>query len=192
MSNHDDYTVTARVAEAFDRLGIAYYIGGSVASSVHGVGRSTMDIDLVARVLPEHVHPLVKALERDFYVDATMIKEAIRDRTSFNVIHFELQHKVDVFIDKQRPYDRAAWERIQLAAPFDASEHQFPLASPEDVILAKLEWFMLSPSERQWLDVRGVMKVQASDLDLPYLRRWAIELNVSDLLERALREAGLV
>ena len=45
-------------------------------------------------------------------------------------------------------------------------------------------------SERQWRDILGVLKIQAGGLDLGYLREWAVELNVSDLLERALKEKG--
>jgi hypothetical protein len=66
------------------------------------------------------------------------------------------------------------------------------VTSPEDIILAKLEWYRMGGevSERQWRDVLGVLKTRQGELDLSYLGKWAKELGVSDLLERALSEAG--
>ncbi len=63
-------------------------------------------------------------------------------------------------------------------------------SSPEDIILAKLEWYRLGgeASERQWRDILGVLKTRAGELDLGYLRKWANELKVNDLMERALKE----
>ncbi len=65
------------------------------------------------------------------------------------------------------------------------------VASAEDTLLAKLEWYRMGGevSERQWRDVLGALKVQAGALDLEYLHRWASELGVDDLLERALTQS---
>jgi hypothetical protein len=122
-----------------------------------------------------------------------MIYEAIRRQSCFNLIHLSTMYKVDVFVAKDRPFDRSALSRItreEVGEPGDSLHVWF--ASVEDVILSKLEWFREGGevSERQWLDVEGVLKVQRGRLDLMYLRRWAAELNVADLLERALGEAA--
>ena len=180
-------------AAVFDRLGIVYQLGGSVASSVHGMARSTMDVDLVADLEPVHVGPLVGALESEYYLDREMIREALRERSSFNLIHQNTMLKVDVFLPKDRPYDQEALRRRR----FDRLEEtpgarEFSVATPEDVILAKLEWLDRGgrTSERQWGDVLGVLRVQGDALDFDYLRRWAEELAVRDLLEQALKERG--
>lgn len=60
------------------------------------------------------------------------------------------------------------------------------VVSPEDSILSKLEWARISGSERQVRDVRGIVRVQAERLDHAYLRRWALDLDVADLLEQVL------
>jgi len=179
------------VADALDELGVAYQVGGSVASSVHGLARSTMDVDLVADLRPEHVDPFVGRLAVGYYVDADMIREALRSRGSFNLIHQATMLKVDVFVPKERRYDAAALARRtpeRLDAAPDARE--FSVATAEDVILAKLDWFARGGrvSERQWNDVLGVLRVQGAALDLGYLRGWAGDLGVSDLLDRALAE----
>ena len=99
------------VVDVLDRLRVAYQLGGSVASSVHGMARATMDVDLVADLAPEHVDDLVATLESEYYVDGDMIREALRDRGAFNLIHQDSMLKVDVFIPKERPYDLEALSR---------------------------------------------------------------------------------
>jgi hypothetical protein len=97
--------VTLKVVTIFERLGIAYLIGGSLASAVHGIVRATMDVDVIANIKPTQVASLVTAFEDEFYIDAEMILDAIQHASSFNLIHLETMFKVDVFIMKQRPFD---------------------------------------------------------------------------------------
>ena len=180
--------VTLRVVEALERLGVPYLIGGSLASAVHGVVRTTMDADLVADLRPEHAGTLAQDLGSDFYVDAESIREAIRQRSSFNVIHLQTMFKVDIFIPKQRPYDRSQMARRVVQVVATEPERRAYVAAAEDTVLAKLEWYRLGGevSEQQWRDVLGILAVQGGRLDLAYLRRWAAELGVADLLARAL------
>ncbi|MEM1042498.1 MAG: hypothetical protein AAGI91_07690 [Bacteroidota bacterium] len=180
------------VIAAFERLGVAYFVGGSVASSAYGLPRTTLDVDLVADLKTVHVEPFVQALEADYYVSASMIGEALAQRSSFNVIHFATMLKLDVFVLGATAYDQEAFRRAQaLHAP--AKALPAVLAAAEDVVLHKLLWYRMGDevSERQWGDVLGVLKVQGEALDATYLRRWAASLGVSDLLARALGEAGL-
>lgn len=183
--------ITLLVTQTLERLGIPYAVGGSLASSLYGVMRATLDVDIVADMRLEHVAPLVTALSQEFYADADMMRGAIEHHSSFNLIHYETAFKVDIFIQKPRSFDHMQLRRrIQSVITNDPSQSIY-VTSPEDTILAKLEWYRLGDevSERQWRDVLGVMKVRAGDLDLVYLRRWADELQVVDLLERALQEA---
>jgi hypothetical protein len=110
------------------------------------------------------------------------------------VIHLATMLKVDVFVLKQRPYDLLAFSRAALSAlEEEPGARRYLLASPEDTILNKLEWYEMGGhvSDRQWGDVLGVLRVRGSTLDLVYLRKWATELGLASLLERALAEAGL-
>lgn len=180
------------VADALEALGVAYRVGGSVASSALGVGRSTLDVDVVADLRPEHVLALVERLVADYYVDADMIHDAIRRRSSFNVIHYASMMKVDVFVLKTRDFDREAFARVLQQALGDGPPRLFPVTTAEDIILHKLEWYRLGNeiAQRQWDDVLGVMRLQGSALDRVYLERWARELGVDDLLARARAEAA--
>jgi len=181
------------VVEELERLGVRYYVGGSAASSNYGIARATLDVDLVADLSQQHVVALVEGLKADYYVDARMISDAILRQSCFNVIHMPTSFKVDVFVVKNRRYDRVALQRIRkdsLDAEYPSKE--FFQASPEDIILSKLEWYRLGDqvSDSQWRDVIGVLKIQHDALDRPYLEKWAAELRVADLLEQAWKEAA--
>jgi hypothetical protein len=176
------------VVEALDRMGVPYMIAGSVASSMHGVPRTTLDADLVARIEERHARPLVEALGDAYYADEGMIRNAVRNGSSFNLIHQGSMVKIDVFVAKSRPYDASALARRMRGRIEDL---EVDAATPEDVVLSKLEWYDAGGrvSERQWGDVLGLLRVHRGALDLPYLRRWAAELHVDDLLDRALAES---
>jgi len=181
------------VVEALENLGVNYHIGGSVASSIYGIIRATIDADLVANLELKHVRPLVKLLEADYYIDEDSVRDAVKRRGSFNAIYLDTMLKVDVFIPKSRLFDQEELRRIQLQ-PLIEGYRPFYVASPEGTILNKLEWYRMGGevSDRQWNDILGVLKVQGANLDMAYLQRWAVALKVSDLLERALVDAGLV
>jgi len=181
--------VTLKVITAFNRLGIPYLIGGSLASAVHGIVRATMDADLVAEIKPEQVLSLVASLESEFYIDAEMILDAIQYTSSFNLIHLETMFKVDVFILKQRPFDLNQMQRRISQSVGDSPEEQAYFSTAEDIILAKLEWFRAGgeTSERQWRDIMGVLDLQGDRLDFKYLQTWATELGILDLLQRAIQ-----
>ena len=182
---------TLLVVDALDSLGVSYAIGGSFASAIHGVIRATMDADIVVDLRLIHAEPLAGALD-DFYADVSMIREAIRNQSSFNLIHLATMFKVDMFIAKQRAFDSSQLARRQLHLLSKDPKRQAYFASAEDIVLAKLEWYRMGGevSERQWRDVLGVLQVQGSRMDRKYLRNMAVELNVTELLERAFKEAG--
>lgn len=178
--------------EAFERFGIAYYIGGSVASSVHGKRRYTQDVDVVAAIALKHVQPLVAMLQQEYYIDADMIRGAIQNRSSFNVLHNDTGVKVDVFVQKTSPFAQQEMRRIK-EEMLEPSSRPFFFASPEDMILAKLDWWKLGGgvSNRQWNDILEIIKEKHFSLDIAYLRQSAPMLAVADLLEKALGDAGL-
>lgn len=189
----DLLAATARVVRAFDSLGVDYLVGGSVASSVFGEPRLTVDADLVARLLGQHAEPLVKNLTGEFYADLPAIASAIQNQGSFNLIHLETMSKVDVFVNWRSPFGEIQFSRRQKKSVGQVAPLELFFASAEDTVLAKLDWYRKGGevSDRQWRDLLGVLKVQAAALDQKYLEHWARELGVKDLLRRALNEAGL-
>lgn len=182
---------TLLVTQTLERLGIRYAVGGSLASSLHGVMRSTLDVDIVADMHLEHIQPMITALSKEFYADDEMMRNAIEHCSSFNLIHYETAFKVDIFIQKPRSFDQMQLERRRTSVIATDPEQSVYVTSPEDVILSKLEWYRMGGevSDRQWRDILGVLKTRAGELELDYLHKWANELKVSDLLERALKES---
>lgn len=184
--------VTLRVTQLLDTLRIPYVIGGSMASAAYGRIRATMDVDIVAQIRERHVDPLAAALGADFYADTAMMRQAVERHSSFNLIHLQTMFKVDIFVAGKRPFDHQQITRRQpqVLNPPDQTAY---VASPEDVILAKLDWYRMGgeQSGRQWRDVLGILEVQGERLDRAYLRQWASNLGVSDLLTRALHDADL-
>jgi len=182
------------LVEIRDAFGVASYLGGSVASIAHGTPRTTLDIEVIAEINPSQIRPLVDRLQGSSYIQAADIYEAIQHRSSFNLIHLASMIKVDVFLAPERPFDRSKAQRARSGYITASDPRPFHLTSPEDIILQKLEWYAMGGhvSERQWNDSQGVLKVQGSTLDLTYMRYWAANLGITDLLERALKDAGLV
>lgn len=183
--------ITLLVTQTLEQLDIPYAVGGSLASSLHGIMRATLDVDIVADMRFEHILPLATALSQEFYADGEMMRDAINRHSSFNLIHYETAYKVAIFIRKLRPYGRIQLERRQKSVIATDPEQSVYVISPEDTILAKLEWYRLGGevSDRQWSDMLGVIKTRSDGLDLTYLQKWAVELQVVDLLERALKES---
>ena len=188
----EQIAVTLAVVDALDALGVPYAIGGSLASALHGVMRATMDADLVADLHLEHVEPLARTLGETFYADPEMMRAAIHQQGSFNLIHLDTMFKIDVFVAKPRSFDRAQLARRELHLLGEDPERWAYVASAEDIVLSKLEWYRLGDevSSRQWRDVLGVLKVQGDRLDLDYMRGMAVDLGVVDLLSRAFEQAA--
>jgi len=180
------------VAHELEALGVAYFIGGSLASAVHGVTRATLDVDLIADLDESHVERLAHALQGHFYVDPEAMREAIRHRRSFNLIHLATMFKVDVFVSKGSAYAAEQFRRRMAEEVGREPGQTVYLASPEDIVLAKLDWYRMggNVSARQWQDVLGVLRVQAGKLDWAYLHDWAGALGLAELLERARQESG--
>jgi hypothetical protein len=180
------------VVEALVALNVPYYVGGSVASSVTGVARATLDADLVAALRPEHAEPLAALLLPHYYVDVEMMQNAVRRSSSFNVIHLATMFKVDIFVPQDTPFARENMRR-RLALEVPEIGRTLYICAPEDIVLHKLLWYAAGSgvSDRQWYDLQGVLRLQAHGLDLAYLWHWGAILEVGVLLRRALDEAGL-
>jgi hypothetical protein len=183
--------VTVLVTQVFEKLKIPYLIGGSLASTIYGTVRTTQDVDIIADMHLQHVQPFITALQSEFFLEEEMITDSIRHNSSFNIIHRRTMFKVDVFIPDMTPFQKSELQRAKKQIMIEKPEVSAYFASPEDTIIAKLEWFRMGGevSERQWRDVIGILKIRADILDLDYLRKWASELNLLALLEKALKES---
>lgn len=180
----------ALVTGALDRLRIPYFVGGSIASILHGEIRTTQDADVVVEIAEPDVEPLAAALTPTFFVDRDAVRDAVHRRSSCNLIHRATAFKVDLFVRRERPF---SFEEMSRRRQVKVAGVQLTVASAEDCVLAKLEWYEKADrvSDRQWRDVLGILKAQGASLDRAYLQTWATELGVTETLELALQQAGM-
>ena len=181
-------SVLSQVTSILEQQNIPYVLVGSFASSLHGMYRSTADIDVLADIQAEQIHPLFEVLQNGFYVDEHTMREAVAQGGSFNAIHFDSVFKVDIFIARSDEFALSQLTRRQLRKISSDTDEAVYVASAEDTVLAKLRWYRAGheTSNTQWNDVSGVLGTSRGSMDLEYLRAWASKLGVEDLLQRAL------
>lgn len=189
----EQMAVVREVIAALDAMRVAHALGGSLASSIHGAVRQTHDADMAVEPFPGREAEFCAQLSPKYYVSLPAVIEANRQQAVFNVISPETAFKVDLFVRKDRPFDRSLMARRQTITLGDPPGFAASVVSPEDVILWELEWYRLGGevSDRQWSDILSVLRVQGDRLDAAYLARWAGQLGVSDLLDRARSEASI-
>lgn len=157
-------------------LEIPYMVVGSVSSSLYGQVRSTQDLDIVVELNEAGLEALFAKLDENrYYASLTAAREALQRKTQFNVIDLRTGGKIDLMVLKSRPFSRCEFSRRRIVR---ALGRDIYVASPEDVILAKLLWNQISPSERQMRDIQGILQTQQGNLDEPYLRSWTAELKL--------------
>jgi hypothetical protein len=185
----DAWDEVRRVAKVLTDLSIRFALGGSLASSVHGVPRFTNDADLCVEPFPGKDDALVQQLGADYYVSLPAIREANAKRRSFNIVRLASSFKLDLFVQKGRPYDQQVLARAK-ALDESGTEVLVPVLSPEDILLHKFEWYRLGNeiSDRQWNDILGILRTQGTNLDRNYVLYWGKILGVADLVGRATQE----
>ena len=180
--------VLERLRGVLDDLSIPYMVTGSFASSAHGEPRATNDLDVVIAPTPPQLEELIRRLpESQYYSNIEEARDALRRRSQFNVIDFDGMWKIDLIVKKNRPFSEREFGRrstVKIAGV------RMQTASPEDVLISKLEWAKLAESERQLRDAAGILRVQRELLDIDYVERWIAALELEDQWEAALSMAG--
>lgn len=189
----DPVRVAALVARALDALGIPYLVGGSVASTLFGEPRTTLDVDFAVQLEPEQARALREALGSDFHCDEELVRDAARRKRLVNVIHLPTMVKADLHVRPAEGIYASEMKRALRTAVGGPDGPVLRVATPEDTVLQKLRWYEAGAraSDRQWRDVLGILKTSGARLEREYMQHWARELGVSELLERVCSEAGL-
>lgn len=178
----------ARLVPALTRAEVCYMLTGSVASSAHGIPRSTRDLDIVIAPTRSQLIALMREFPADrYYADEHQALEALAHRSQFNIIDFSTGWKTDFIIAQDSAYARSALARRTL---IDVAGVDVYVAAPEDVLIAKLDWAKRGESDRQLRDAAGIVFAQGKNLDLSYLESWVRDLNLEPQW-KAVREGRL-
>ena len=175
----DQVDLLRHVVAVLERLRVPYVVTGSIATIYYGEPRLTNDIDLVVRLLPSQIAALCRAFpEREFYLSPEAVHEAVAQGGQFNIIHPGSGLKVDLILASDSPFERARFaraRRVQPAADFDAL-----FASPEDVIIKKMEYYRAGGSEKHLRDITGVLRISGPLVNREYIAQWAAQLGLQD------------
>ena len=166
-----------------NRANVAYYLTGSMASNYWGIPRTTHDLDFVVQLPMSAVPRILHEFSGDFYIEEAAVRAACQPPHQFNAIDTRSALKVDFWLPKPEPFDREMLKRRVQATLFGEPAR---ISTAEDVVLHKLVWNRISPSDRQLGDAAGIVAVQADALDKNYLRQWARELKLTGELESLL------
>lgn len=180
------------VAQAFEQVGVRYLLGGSLASTAFGEPRSTLDVDFAADLTLATFDAWADAVEPSFFLDRAWSRREVVARGSFQLLHRSVLLRVDVFVPPWRDLHLWKWEHRTRLALDRAGTAMIDVTSPEGIVLQKLSWYRSGGevSDRQWRDVVGVLKTQVGRLDRTELVRWARNIDVDELLQRAESDAG--
>ena len=149
-----------------------------------------MDVDVVCELTEDKIARLVNCFDNRFYISEAAVRSAVEHRSCFNLIHLPSSIKVDVFVSRQRPFDRESLRRATPERVGESTTVEVPIATAEDTIVGKLEWYRLTDetSERQWDDICRILRLLGNALDIDYLTRAAESVGVADLLIRLLQQ----
>ena len=174
------------LTKKLDELGIAYLVTGSMATIAYGEPRFTIDIDVVISLRAEDVNRFCEAFPMpEFYVSQDAVKDAVRDRRQFNIIHPASGLKIDGIIPKDDAFERSRQQRGVRLPITEGVDVLF--ASAEDVIVRKMQYFQQGGSDKHLRDIAGVLKIQGERIDRQYIADWADRLNVRDVWDSVLR-----
>jgi hypothetical protein len=162
-----------KMAVTLDKLGVAYAIVGSTASTMYGDARLTNDIDIVIELRDHQIDAFCAEFpDPEYYLSRAAVESAVNKRFQFNIIHPGSGFKVDCFVASNDPFDVSQLRRA-VRIPKDGGSYEANFAAPEDVIIKKLEYFKLGQSEKHSRDICGILKEQGERVDREYIRDWA-------------------
>jgi hypothetical protein len=187
----EDRDLLRYAVEALERLGLPYLVTGSVATIFFGEPRFTVDIDIVVDLPAERIRDFCAAFApEEFYLSEEAVRRAVRSRSQFNVIHPSSGLKIDIMVSAGTPFDRSRFARMRRIRPGEGFEASF--ASPEDVILKKLEYYREGGSQKHLRDIAGVLRISGEAIDRSYIQEWAERLGVEEIWQAVLDGLGAV
>ena len=180
MEPHD---LLRSITDTLEKLRIQYFVTGSIVSIFYGEPRLTNDIDIVADVKEEHIKGLLKELPRDeFYLSEEAVRNAVRNKFHFNIIHPSSGFKIDVIIPEESAFNDSRFKRAKKVSPTKETEAVF--SSPEDVVIMKMRFYKEGESEKHLRDITGILTISGEEIDKKYIEYWVEKLDLRDIWNR--------
>ncbi len=171
--------------ELLERINVTYAIVGSFASSAYGEPRFTMDIDMVIDLTAGQVAEFCAQFPNpEFYISEPAVKQAVVNRTQFNVIHPTSGSKIDFMLSGNDAWERNQLKRRQVVALFPDCDGY--VASPEDVMLGKMIYYREGGSDKHLRDITGILKLRGESIDRDYLQAIAEQVGVTEIWQAVL------
>lgn len=172
--------------DALERLQLRYMLVGSLASTMYGEPRMTQDIDMVIELELDQVRSFCEAFPpSDFYLSEPAVRDAVRQRFQFNVLHPASGNKIYFRLAQSDTLGQLQLANRQRVAVL--SDQEGYAARPEDIILAKLRYYEEGRSEKHLRDITGILKMQGERLDREYVSLWTERLSVKTWWEMILQ-----
>ena len=176
----EQYELLKYLVNALEKLGIRYFVTGSIASIFYGEPRFTNDIDIVADINKNHIPELLKLFpQEEFYISEEAILDAIKHKHQFNIIHPSSGLKIDVITYKKDAFDNSRFKRIKRISPIE--DTQVNISSPEDVIIMKMRYYKEGESEKHLRDISSMLKISGDMIDKNYIENWVDKLSLKDI-----------
>lgn len=176
----EELEVLNLITDRLNNAGINYMISGSIAVNYYSIPRMTRDIDIVIELKNSNLNKFIEIFEKDFYLDIEVIKEETLTQGMFNLIHKDYYVKADFIVKKESEFKTVEFSRKR---KISIKNNTMWIVSPEDLILAKLDWAKESYSEIQLGDVRNLINSLA-DLDWNYINHWIPILELDKIYDK--------
>jgi hypothetical protein len=169
--------------DLLEQLNFRYMLVGSIASIRYGEPRYTHDIDIVIDLPIADVSRFCEKFPPpDFYLSEQAVRDGIRTRVPFNILHTTSGNKIDVILPRDDE-----WGRLQLSRRRKVlllPDREGYTASPEDVILGKLWYYSLGESDKHLRDIAGILRISGEQVDRVYVTEWATKLGYEETWSR--------
>lgn len=172
--------------QRLNRAEVAYMLTGSMASNYWGIPRTTHDLDFVIQLPPANIPKMLATFQGDYYLDEPAIRAAFQPPWQFNAIDSRSALKIDFWLLRPDDFEQEMFRRRMKVPVFGEPAW---IATKEDVILHKIYWHQITPSDRQLTDAAGVAAIQRASLDMPYLTERAARINATEVLRQILEGA---
>ena len=162
-----------RITSKLSAKNIDYMLTGSIALNHYSLPRMTLDIDMVIELNKDNIAGFLSMFGNDYYYNLNTIHTEIERKGMFNLIDHKTGLKIDFIIRKESEYKQLEFSRRIRSR---ISDFEVFIVSPEDLIIAKIEWIQQLQSDKHITDIKNLLEIPGLDID--YVMGWCTKLDL--------------